>query len=299
MKTFSPLAIRSVLEQAARRLRQISDTPELDAQVVLAKLLGKSRSWLAAHLDSHLDSQTLASLESALQRLEAGEPLPYVLGSWEFYRLVFEVTPDVLIPRPETELLVERAIAWLRQRLERLEKNKEHLVSRFSLRVLDVGTGSGCIAIALAVNLPQITVVATDISAPALAVAQRNAERFKVADRITFLEADLAPEYLETSPFDLIVANLPYIPTQRLHQLPIYGREPTLALDGGEDGLTLIRRLLQRSPRLLSPGGRMILEIDASQGLAALSIAYDVFEQAEIHLYQDLAGHDRLLEIQR
>lgn len=299
MDPSSPKTAKLLLEAGAQRLRQVSDTPELDVQVLLAKLMHRSRSWLAAHLETVPDPKTVVAFEEALRRLEAGEPLPYVLGEWEFYRLTFYVTPDVLIPRPETELLVERAIAWLRQRIKAIEKHADSSFGVLPLRVLDVGTGSGCIAIALAVNVPQIAVVATDISAPALEVARRNAERFKVADRITFMEADLAPQTLEASPFHLIVANLPYIPTETLHKLPIYGREPTVALDGGADGLAVIRRLLQRAPRLLLPGGRMILEIEASEGLAALSLAYDVFEQAEIHLYQDLAGRDRLLEVQR
>lgn len=299
MDASSPQTAKHLLEAGAQRLRCVSDTPELDVQVLLAKLMNRSRSWLAAHLETVPPPEIATAFEEALRRLEGGEPLPYVLGEWEFYRLTFYITPDVLIPRPETELLVERAIAWLRQRIMAIEKHADSSFAALPLRVLDVGTGSGCIAIALAVNVPQITVVATDISAPALEVARRNAERFRVSDRITFLEADLAPQSLEASPFHLIVANLPYIPTETLRKLPIYGREPTVALDGGADGLVLIRRLLQRAPRLLLPGGRMILEIEASEGLAALSLAYDVFEQAEIHLYQDLAGRDRLLEVQR
>jgi release factor glutamine methyltransferase len=278
-------SVAACLDDLILRLRSCSDTPELDAQVLLARTLERPRSWVAAHPEARLNPATAAALESSIQRLERGEPLPYVLGEWEFFSLPFEVTLDVLIPRPETELLVERAVSWLR------EQKKESTV-------LDVGTGCGCIAISLAVNVPQIRVIATDISPAALVVARRNAEKLQVADRVTFLEADLIPAALIPASFSLIVANLPYIPTVTLHGLPVFGREPTLALDGGADGLNMIRRLLTKAPALLTPGGLILFEIEASEGPAVLSLAYNAFAQAEIHLHQDLAGHDRLLEIQ-
>ena len=183
-------SISACLENAALRLRPCSDTAELDAQVLLARTLDLPRSWLAAHAEEQLEPGKTAALEGLIQRLEGGEPLPYVLGEWEFYSLPFTVTHDVLIPRPETELLVEQAIAWLRLRLA-----VEHESS--TMEVLDVGTGSGCIAVALAVNVPGIHVLATDISAAALRVARINAEKNGVAERITFLEADLVPDELD------------------------------------------------------------------------------------------------------
>jgi release factor glutamine methyltransferase len=269
-----------------------SDTPELDAQVLLAHLLRKPRSWLLAHPEAAAPRGLLAVLEAAVRRLEGGEPLPYVLGAWEFFGLSFVVTPDVLIPRPETELLVERALDWLRA----------HPKKR---RVLDVGTGSGCIAVALAVHLPDLHVLATDISAGAIEVARSNAARLGVGGRVEFVQCDLLPcvdrEPRSTvhglPPYDLIVANLPYIPTRTLHKLPIYRREPTLALDGGKDGLDIVRRLLAAAPEVLARGGMMLLEIEASQGAKALSLAFDAFSEAEIHLHQDLAGRDRLMKI--
>jgi release factor glutamine methyltransferase len=279
------VTVRSALNSVADRLRVRSDTPELDAQVLLANVLRKPRSWLAAHPESILDRELAAALEASVQRLERGEPLPYVLGEWEFFGLLFDVTPDVLIPRPETELLVERALSWLR---------KQH----GKMNVLDVGTGSGCIAIALAVNVPEIQVVATDISSAALDVARRNAGKHHVADRITFLEADLLPSPLLPFSFSLILANLPYIPTATLHGLPIFGREPSLALDGGADGLDIVRRLLAQAPARLAPGGMILLEIEASQGSAAEALALEVFPQAAVKIHQDLVGHDRLIEIQ-
>ncbi|MGC8856145.1 MAG: peptide chain release factor N(5)-glutamine methyltransferase [Anaerolineae bacterium] len=285
-----PPTIRALLEFTASRLK--SDTPYLDAQVLLAHIAQQPRSWLLAHPEASLSTPELEKLHQALSRLESGEPLPYVLGHWEFFGLDFVVTPDVLIPRPETELLVERAIGWL----------QAHANERPRPRVVDVGTGCGCIAIAIATHLPTARLLATDISYPALRIARQNARNSRLHQRIDFLQCDLLPPPPHGLPtalhFDLICANLPYLPTQTLRCLPIYGREPTLALNGGEDGLDLIRRLLTVVPRWLKPGGRIMLEIEASQGSRALSLAYDTFSEAEIHLHKDLAGHDRLVEIQ-
>ncbi|RME87431.1 MAG: peptide chain release factor N(5)-glutamine methyltransferase, partial [Anaerolineae bacterium] len=245
------------------RLNPHSETPALDAQVLLAHVTGKPRAWVLAHPDVPLTPEQERALKAALSRIERGEPLPYVLGHWEFYGLDFLVTPDVLIPRPETELLVEHAIEWLTAHPERR-------------LAADVGTGSGCIAIALAVHVPDLSVIATDISAAALEVARRNARRLDVGERIRFICCDLLPEPSE--PLDLLCANLPYIPSATLRDLDVYRREPTLALDGGPDGLDLIRRLLTIAPRYLSPGGLILLEIEASQGVQALALAYDAFE---------------------
>jgi release factor glutamine methyltransferase len=227
-------------------------------------------------------------LEALVARLEGGEPLPYIVGAWEFFGLEFEVTPDVLIPRPETELLVEKSIAWL---------SKAEYRSR-EFRVLDVGTGSGCIAISLAVNLPGLSIIATDISPAALKVARCNAEKMNVSCYITFLETDLFPNACTLDSFQLIVANPPYIPTNTLLKIPIYGREPTLALDGGSDGLAIIRRILTGVSNRLRSGGLFLMEIETSEGPAVLSLASDAFPKARIRLDKDLAGHDRLLEIQ-
>jgi len=289
----------------------LTDTPDLDAQVLLAHVLDKPRAWVLAHPGTTLTPKQECALEKALQQLEDGVPLPYVLGKWEFFGLEFEVTPDVLIPRPETELLVERAVSWLRLAMKRqaMDIKSAAYPGRQAreadwgmLRVLDVGTGSGCIAIALTVNLPELRVEATDISPEAIDVAKRNAKNFCVSNRIEFLCCNLFPTAgtfdFRLSTFNMIVANLPYIPTATLHGLPVYGREPTLALDGGADGLDIIRRLLVEAPRHLAPGGLILLEIEASQGAKVLSLAQDAFPEAEIHLHRDLSDHDRLLEIQ-
>jgi len=270
------------------RLALSSDTPALDASVLLAHILNKPRTWVMAHLELSLTPEQQKQLDDSLSRFENGEPFPYILGHWEFLGLDFDVTPDVLIPRPETELLVEKAIAWLQE-------------SPVRRTVADIGTGSGAIAVSIAANIPDTHILATDISHAALEVARKNAQKFNVADRIDFIECDILPQHPDPFPteshFDLMCANLPYIPTDTLQGLPIYGREPTLALDGGADGLDLFRRLMNIAPDWLAPNALILLEIEATRGVQAVSLAYDMFSQAEIHLHQDLTGRDRLLEI--
>lgn len=278
-----------LLSDITASLSSLSDTPALDASVLLAHIVDKPRTWVLAHPELTLTTEQQNQLNESLIRLESGEPFPYVLGHWEFFGLDLDITSDVLIPRPETELLVEKAIVRLQGSSERRT-------------VADIGTGSGAIAVAIAVNVPDVYVTATDISPKALEVARRNARKFDVDHRIEFFECDLLPakpEIFSTEEhFDLICANLPYIPTETLYTLPVYGREPTLALDGGGDGLDLFRRLLKIAPEWLAPDSMMLLEIEATRGIQALNLAYDSFsEEVEIHLHQDLTGNDRLLEI--
>lgn len=279
----------SLHAELTTRFTSISDTPALDASVLLAHILNKPRTWVMAHLELSLTSEEQKQLDDSLARFENGEPFPYILGHWEFFGLDFEVTRDVLIPRPETELLVEKAIAWLQESTGRS-------------MVADIGTGSGVIAVSIAVNVSNARLLATDVSHAALHVAHRNATKLNVADRIEFVHCDILPQRSEQfqigNQVDLICANLPYIPTGTLQSLPIYEREPTLALDGGADGLELFRKVMKIAPNWLAPNGLILLEIEASQGSQALKLAHDTFAQAQIHLYPDLTGRDRLLEIQ-
>ena len=262
-------------------LTPLSDTPALDASVLLARLTSKPRSWILAHPELTLTPAQQTQLTESLTRLQNGEPFPYVLGAWEFFGLEFEVSPAVLIPRPETELLVEKAIIWA----------QNHPALR---HIADIGTGSGAIAISLAKHLPQVRILATDISPQALQIAQRNAAHHGVEQQIDFMECDLLPQ---TSNLEILCANLPYIPTATLHGLKIFNREPTLALDGGNDGFKLIRTLLQRAPQHLAPQALLLLEIEASLGQPALNLAHEFFPAAAVTLHQDLTGRDRLLEI--
>ncbi len=290
------MPIRDSLTEITSRLASVSDTPALDASVLLARIVDRPRSWILAHPELTLTDEQQDRLHASLSRLQNGEPFPYVLGRWEFFGLEFDVTPDVLIPRPESELLVEKAIAWL-------QKNPT------KINVADIGTGSGAIAVSIAVNVPNAKILATDISIKALQVAMRNAEKHGVSERIEFVECDVLP-HPQPSPsgcyaisrwergVNLLCANLPYIPTNTLKHLPVYQREPTLALDGGEDGLDLFRTLLNAIPNWLAPNALILLEIESSHGKQTTQLARQHFQNANITLHQDLTGRDRLLEIQ-
>jgi release factor glutamine methyltransferase len=286
------MKIQALLSAAVHKIETFSDTPQLDVQVLLAHIIQKPRAWIMAHPEYDMEIEEQAQFNLTVKKLSAGEPLPYVLGKWEFFGLEFDITKDVLIPRPETELLVEKAINWL-------QANPDRRV------VADIGTGSGAIAISIAKHIPDTRIIATDISPAALEVAKHNAEKFNVQDQIEFVECDLLPgsivqdqmSDLTSFTFDLVCSNPPYISSDTLRGLPIFGREPILALDGGIDGLDIYRRLFKLLPNSIMPYGIILLEIEATLGIQALSLAYDSFSDVSIHLYQDLAGHDRLLEI--
>jgi release factor glutamine methyltransferase len=247
--------------------------------MLLAHVLDTSRATLVAHPERTLTNNQLTNYQTLVRRRASGYPLPYLTGSVEFYSLTFEVTPEVLIPRPETETLVDLALA------------------RRPETVVDVGTGSGCIAVALAMHLPQATVHAIELSPATLAVARRNAERHGVADRVDLMVGDvLSPR---PGPADLIVSNPPYIATGDCASLPtsIRDHEPRLALDGGPDGLAIVRRLLAQAPAVLKSGGAILIEIGADQGEAASRLARTYFSQARVRIHPDLAGRDRVVEI--
>jgi len=188
-----------------------------------------------------------------------------------------------LIPRPETEVLVEQALHWLEKRSG-------------NQRVLELGVGSGCISVSLAVHNPLLHVVAVDISPQAIAVAQINAQRHQVANRFQFVISDLFSAI--RGRYDLLCANLPYIPTSELENLPVAKHEPHLALNGGWSGLDLIQRFLQSAPRVLAEKGLILAEIEASQGKAALDLAMDGFPEAQVTMVQDYSGNDRVLRIE-
>jgi release factor glutamine methyltransferase len=274
--------IGNLLPTLQTRLAPHTQTPLLDSQVLLAHTLGVARAWVIAHPEVELSQSQMHNLEFALARLERGEPLPYVTGTRDFYGLTFKITPDVLVPRPETELLVDKALEWLRA----------HPGRRLAA---DIGTGSGCIAVSLAYHLPDLVVIASDLSLAALRVAHQNITSYALESRVHCLAAHLLPRL--RARYDLICANLPYIPASLLETLEVYRREPLLALDGGSDGLTLIRALLAEASRGLAPGGRLLLEIEASQGESALRLACSHFPGAQVTLLQDLAGLDRLIVI--
>ncbi len=277
------MTIGAFLQTARSRLAQISETPGLDAQVLLSHVLDRPRTWLLAHPETCLSSDQSDHLETGLSQLISGVPLPYITGSREFYGMQFLLTQDVLIPRPETELLVETALEWL----------EDHPGRK---RTLDVGTGSGCIAVSLAKSVPELSVTACDISAEALQVARKNASVHGVAGRVHFLESDLYSAV--QGKYDLICSNPPYIPSAILRSLEVYQREPTLALDGGADGLVIIRRLVRHGRERLRKGGLMLVEIESRHGPDARRLAEVAFPGAAVEVLPDLAGLDRCLRIE-
>ncbi len=277
---------RSRAEWLARgraALVNIADAPLSEAQSLLGHALGQPREALLAHPELPVSEAEAGAYEDLLARRTAGEPLPYLLGRWEFYGMDFAVTPDVLIPRPETELLVDTALDWLRTHPGRT-------------RAADVGTGSGCIAAALARHAAQVHVLATDRSAAALRVAKANFGRLGLAGRVTLAQMDVLGA--AAGPLDLVCANLPYIPTAKLDGLDVARHEPRLALDGGADGLALVGRLLADAPRLLAAGGLLLLEVEAGHGQAAPAQAARLLPGARVALLRDLAGLPRLLQVE-
>lgn len=271
-----------------RRLAQAGmDAPAREARLLLAHALGLSQAELIAKSD-HTLGATAERVAGWLAARAGGMPLARLVGEKEFYGLSFALSPETLVPRPETELLVEHALAWL-TRPERAGQ---------ALRALDIGTGSGCILIALAKSLPMLTGLGTDLSAGALDTARANAERHGLSGRLTFVQADGAAGLNGT--FDIILSNPPYIPSGEMGALPTEVREhdPALALDGGTDGLDIYRALLPQVRTLLSDAGLCLLEHGAGQGaaLARLAGAAGLTVTAR---YDDLSGHDRIVAVQK
>ncbi|WP_405223486.1 peptide chain release factor N(5)-glutamine methyltransferase [Lentisalinibacter sediminis] len=270
------------LRRARAALTDVSDSPALDAELLLARALGRDRSWLIAHRDDAPDAGAKAQADAWLARRLKGEPLAYITGTREFWSLELAVTPAVLIPRPDTEILVERAL--------------ELIPPDEGCRVLDLGTGSGAIAIAISSERPTAEVTAADASAEALTVARRNAARL-VHGRIRFVESDWF-EGLGDERYDLIVANPPYVEEHdpALADAGI-AFEPRRALAAGADGLDEIRRIATGLPAHLASGGRALIEHGAMQaaGVAGMLRAEGL---EVVACRRDLAGADRVTEVQ-
>jgi len=273
------------IDMAARRLAQAGvEAPRLEAQILMAASAGATREAVITGT-SDLSKEILAKFDAMISRRENREPVAYIVGHKEFYSLDFEVSPAVLIPRPETELVVATA-------LEAIAPMREP-------RVLDIGTGSGAIAIAIAVNAHAARVTATDISDDALALAARNAVRNEIADRIAFRRADCFEVGEGESPlgfFDLIVSNPPYIDEESLAGLQpeVLNYEPRIALAAGPDGLDFFRRIAAGACVHLQDGGELIVEVGAGQAAAVAQI----FERAGLRtasVLNDLAGHPRVV----
>lgn len=277
--------IGAALVEARERLADVSETASYEARLLLSTIIGQPAAWLYAHSELALTPDQADHYFYLIEKRHNGHPLAYLLGTQGFYRWEFAVNEHVLIPRPETELLVEKAHEWL--------TTHKHA----SPVIVDVGTGSGIIAISLALLCPEASVFAIDLSPEALRVAQENAEKLG-ANNVQFLQGDLLTALPVGVKADLIAANLPYIATDELKTLEVARWEPHLALDGGSDGLSLIQKLLEQAPDYLKSGGRIILEIGADQAEAVQALSTKTLPDATMKVQQDLAGRDRLAIMQ-
>jgi release factor glutamine methyltransferase len=249
-------SIANVLVEGTQQLRK-AVVPEArrDAGSLLAHVLGRDRSFLISHADSAVSDEAFRAFRLFIDRRASGEPMQYITGHQEFFKLDFEVAPAVLIPRPETELIVEIALELLRDDSKPL--------------LADIGTGSGCVAISLLHEISAARAVATDVSVAALAVAQRNAQRHHVADRLELLESDCFSALHASGSFSLIASNPPYVSDNELKDLQTEVHyEPRAALAGGPDGLSVIQRLLLQARPFLRPGGYFVFEIGFGQSEA-------------------------------
>ncbi len=267
--------------------RKGAESPRLDAEVLLAQVLEWDRVQLYTHYEDEVGERARSQYRELVRRRAEGTPVAYLVGRKEFFSLTLSVNPAVLIPRPDTETVVVEFLSLLKDKAD--------------ARAVDVGTGSGAIAIACAHQHPGARFIAVDISDDALAVARRNAEQHGVADRVEFRQGDLLEPVAHDGPFDAILSNPPYIPTGDIPTLEpgVRDHEPHRALDGGPDGLEIVRRLIAQAPPLLKPGGHLILEIGTAQEdpvRALIAAQPDLDLAPTVH---DAANHPRVVRATR
>jgi release factor glutamine methyltransferase len=262
------------------------DSPRLSTELLLSHVLGLSRIELYTQFDQLVGKEQLNKLHDLVKRAGQNEPIAYLVGKTEFYALELNMAADCMVPRPETELLVERAIEFLRSRHGRQ-------------LVCDLCTGCGCIAIAIAKNFSNAKVVATDICDAALAIAARNVEKYSLKDKIELLCGDLFDPIVsqpETEKFDLIVCNPPYVSASEFEKLPknVKDYEPELALSGGVDGLDIYRQICEKANAFLKPDAALMLEIGYSQGEAVRGLLQQADCFSEITIEKDFGDNDRI-----
>lgn len=300
-------SVRSLLKQGIEQLRA-AGVPSftLAAELLLLHVIGRDRAWLYSHPEEILPEQTAEAYFALIARRSSGVPTQHLTGKQEFWGLEFEVTPEVLIPRPETEHLIEVALDRLAVREVRAGRHSSRL-NGDNITLVDIGTGSGCIAVTLAKELPAATVYATDISKAALDVARRNAERLGVAERIQFLQSNLLEALAESRAtghesrlFDLIISNPPYVSLRDAESLPIEIREhePRIALYGGEEGYELYGVLIPQAAEHLKPGGLLVLELGHGS-LPAVEPLLDRSDWVNVGVAKDLAGIPRVIAAER
>jgi release factor glutamine methyltransferase len=277
------VTFKQALDQARRRLASNKDIedPGLESEVLFRYVLKLSRAQLYLDLNIDLSPENENAFTKLVERRLQGEPLAYILNSREFYGLAFFIDERVLVPRPETELLVEEAIRFC--------------VKYPAALLADIGTGSGIIGVSLAVHLPRVKIIASDISPQALEVARLNAEKHKVSNRITFLQGDLLGPL--KFPVDAVIANLPYVRTADWQAMPSRTFEPRLALDGGKEGLDQFFRLIDQLKGKVNKGGQVLLEIGLGQAKAVTEYLQEAFPESIIEALRDLAGIKRVVRM--
>jgi release factor glutamine methyltransferase len=296
----APLIVRTALREAFAQLRAAGvPSHTLAAELLLMHALNRDRTWLYAHPEEVIRDSEVHLFTGLLTRRAAGEPTQHLTGKQEFWSLEFEVTPDVLIPRPETEHVIEVALDRLAVR--EIRAGRKQTFSGEGLQIADIGTGSGCIAVALAKELPGARIYATDISSTALAVARHNAARHSVSDQFHFLESNLLDETSHLSLFfDLIVSNPPYIGRREAATLmrEVRDHEPEIALYGGEEGYELYAELIAQAAAKLKPGGILVLELGHTS-LPAVQPLLDAPLWTNVGVTNDLAGIPRVIAAER
>jgi release factor glutamine methyltransferase len=286
------VTIAEAINSAAKQLSGVGITDaRFDAELLLRYVLNKDRAWLLAHIQDSLSAESLTSFQTLVVRREKREPVQHIIGTQEFWGLEFLVTPDVLIPRPETELIIETVLA-----------DKERLAGEST--IVDLCTGSGCIAISLAEEFPSARIFATDRSAAALAIARKNAQQLDCAGRIRFFEGDLFQPLAELDlhgRVDIIVSNPPYVPdgVRTSLQPEVRDYEPALALFGGVDGTDLHRRIIQAAPEFLKKQGLLVMEIGIDQAETLKQVVHEDGRYYSSEVRKDLAGIDRVIAVQK
>lgn len=274
-------------------LRRHVPSAQLAAELLLMHALDRDRGYLHAHPENELSAETTDRYFQLLAERTTGKPTQYITGHQEFWGLDFEVTPDVLIPRPETEHAVEKVVELARR--QGFDKNVR-------LRIVDVGTGSGCIALALAAEFPRAILFGADVSRVALVVASRNAVRLDMADRVKFLESDLLARFLDedfAGTFDFVVSNPPYVGASEIEsvQREVREFEPRIAWGGLERGDEMYRRLFPQALRVLKPGGWVVVEIGYKMRDAVLALLGEGWSDVAVH--PDLAGIPRVVSARK
>jgi release factor glutamine methyltransferase len=293
---FSSIDVRTALKRGIALLRDANVSSfTLAAELLLLHVIGRDRTWLYAHPEEVLSNDASQRYFELISRRASGVPVQHLTGKQEFWGLEFEVTPDVLIPRPETEHVIE--VVLDRLALREIQAGRKQTLSGEGLFVADIGTGSGCIVIALAKELPGAKVVATDISEAALNIARRNAKRHDVADHIQFVECNLLDgAHREVCCFDLIVSNPPYVGRNEKETLEreVRDHEPELALYGGEEGYEIYAELIAQAAQYLKPSGLLVLEL-GHNSLAAVLPLLELPDWDSVGVTNDLAGIPRVI----